>query len=177
MFMLVTQTSLRLLSGLVVFPRWQYRLRFSNAERIHAGNASLASVSQWHRSVFTLSMKASLGLRSGISASSCWQCWPRFGFAVASFTLAMRASLRQRSGIAASSRWQCEPRFGFAVASQRLHAGYSGLASALQLHRRVFMLAMRASLGIAEASQRLHAVNVGFASASQWCFSVFTLAI
>ena len=69
-FMLVTQTSLRLLSGLVVFPRWQCRLRFSNAERIHAGNASLASVSQWHRSVSTLSMKASLWLRSGIAASS-----------------------------------------------------------------------------------------------------------
>jgi len=129
--MLVTQTSLRLLNGLVVFPRWQCRLRFSNAERIHAGNASLASALQWHRSVFTLSMKASLWLRSGIAASSCWQCWPRFGFAVASFTLAMRASLRLRSGIAVASQRLHAVIFGFAVVLQRVHAGDADLASAL----------------------------------------------
>jgi len=86
--MLVTQTSLRLLSGLVVFPRWQYRLRFSNAERIHAGNASLAfgfavasqrlhavifgfaTASQWYCSVFMLVTQTSLRLCSGFVESS-----------------------------------------------------------------------------------------------------------
>jgi len=174
------------------------------SQHIHAGNAGLASVLLWHRSIFTPSTQALLRQRSGIAASSRWQCRLRFGFAVALKCLhagnASLASASQwhRSGFVVSLRQQCRRRSasqwhrsvftlsmqaslrlrnGFAMASQCLHAGYPGLASALQLHRSVFMLAMRASLGIAEASQRLHAVNVSFASASQWCFSVFTLAM
>ena len=122
------------------------------SQRLHAGNAGLASASQWHHSVFTLAMQASLRLRSGIAASSRWQCRPRIGFAVASqrlhagnaglasasqwhgsaFTPTTLASLRLRSGITVSSRWKCRPRFGFAVASQRLHAGNASLATASQ---------------------------------------------
>jgi len=120
------------------------------SQLLHAGNASLATASQWHR--------------SGISVSPHWQCESRFSVAEASqclhavkskprsasqwhrsvftlamqaslgfdtasqwhrrvFTLSMKASLRLRSGIAASSRCYCRLRFSFAVASQRLHAG------------------------------------------------------
>jgi hypothetical protein len=138
------------------------------SQRLHAGNASHASASQWHRGVFTLSMQASLRLRRGITASSRWQCKPRFGFAVASqrlhavnaslalasqwhrsvFTLSMQASLRLRGGIAASSRCRCSLCFGFVVASQRLHAGNAGFALASQWHFSVLKL----NAGLALAS-------------------------
>ena len=42
------------------------------SQLLHAGNAGLATASQWHRSVFTLAMQASLRLRSGIAVAS--QC-------------------------------------------------------------------------------------------------------
>jgi len=146
---------------------------------LHAVKAGLTSALQLHRSVLMLAMRASLRLCSYIAAYSCWQCEPRFGFAVASqylyagnaglasvslwhrsiitlstqasqwhcsvFTPAMQASLRLRSGIAAYSRWQCRSRFGFAVASQHHHTVNAGFAVALQ---------------------RLHAGNADFASAS-----------
>ena len=111
-FTLAMQVSLRLRSGIAVASQFLHagnvslRLRSGIAvasQCLHANNAGLAR------------------LRSGIAASSRWQCKPRYGFAVASqwlrsvFTRAMQASLRLRSGIAASSRWQFRLRFDFAV--------------------------------------------------------------
>jgi hypothetical protein len=142
------QASLRLRSGITVFLRWQCRPRYGYAvasQRLHAGNAGLASASQWHRSVFTLAMQGSLRLRSGMVVPSRQQRWPRYGYAVASqclhagnaglasasqwhrsvFTLAMQASLRLRSGVAAC------------------HAGNADLASASQWLRRVITLAIQ----------------------------------
>jgi acid stress-induced BolA-like protein IbaG/YrbA len=150
---------------------------------LYAGNANLASASQWHRSVFTLAIQTLLGIAVasqrlhavivGLASASPWHR--------SVFTPAMQASLRLRSGIAAYSRWQCRSRFGFAVASQHLHAFNAGLATATQWHRSVFTLAMQASLrlrnGFAMASQCLHAGYPGLASALQLHRSVFMLAM
>ena len=170
-------------SGIAASSCWQCRSRFGFAvasQGLHAGNAGLASASQWHRSVFTLAIQALLGIAVasqrlhavtvGLASVSPWHR--------SVFTPAMQASLRLRSGIAAYSRWQCRSRFGFAVASQHLHAFNAGLATATQWHRSVFTLAMQASLrlrsGIEVSSRWQCKSRFGFAVASQWLRSVFT---
>ena len=67
---------------------------------VHAVNAGLASASLRHHSVFTLAMQASLRLRSGIAASSCWQCRHRYGFAVSLQRLHAR-----NAGLASASHY------------------------------------------------------------------------
>ena len=120
-------------SGIAASSRWQCKPRYGfvvASQRLHAVNVlvGFATASQWHHSVFTLSMQASPRLRSGIEVSSRCKCKPRFGFAVASqwlrsvFTPTMQALL------------------GIAEASQRIHAVYAGLASASQWHPSVFTL-------------------------------------
>jgi len=54
------QALLQLRSGITVSSRWQSKPRFGIAvasQRLHAGNASLASASLWHRSVFALAIQ------------------------------------------------------------------------------------------------------------------------
>ena len=169
-----TWASLWLCSGIAASSRWQYTLCVGFICGVFAlrSNLGFGSASQWHHSFFTLCCKplsASQWHRSGIAASSRWQCKPRYGFAVASqwhlsvSTLAMRVSLQRRRGIAVSSRCKKQASLGIAVASQRIHAGNASLA--------------RLRYGIAVASKSLHAVNEGVASASQWHRSVFTLLL
>jgi hypothetical protein len=120
-FTLVTQTSLRLRSGITASSRWQCRPRFGfgvASQRLHAGNAGLASASQWRHSVFTLAIQASHRLRRGIAVSSRCQCKPLSAslWHHIVYTLAMQASLRLRRGIAVASRRQCRPRTNLANA-------------------------------------------------------------
>ena len=126
------QVSLRLRSGIAVASQFLHagnvslRLRSGIAvasQCLHANNAGLAR------------------LRSGIAASSRWQCKPRYGFAVASqwlrsvFTPTMQASL------------------DFSVASQCLHAGNASLASASLRHRSGFVVSLRQQCWPRSASQ------------------------
>jgi len=179
------QASLRLRSGIAAYSRWQCRSRFGFAvasQHLHAFNAGLATATQWHRSVFTLAMQASLRLRNGFAmASQCLHAgYPGLASALqlhrSVFMLAMRASL------------------GIAEASQRLHAVNVSFASASQWCFSVFTLAMHAlcrrpmrclraefelglRFGFALSSQCLCARQAGLASASQRRRSIFTLAI
>jgi len=184
-FTLAMQVSLRFCCGIAASSRLQRRPCYGNAvasQHLHAFNAGLATATQWHRSVFTLAMQASLRLRNGFAmASQCLHAgYPGLASALqlhrSVFMLAMRASL------------------GIAEASQRLHAVNVSFASASQWCFSVFTLAMHAlcrrpmrclraefelglRFGFALSSQCLCARQAGLASASQRRRSIFTLAI
>ena len=66
------------------------------SQRIHAGNESLASSSQWHRSGIAVASQRLHAVSVGFALASQWHC--------SVFTLATQNSLRLRDDIVESSR-------------------------------------------------------------------------
>jgi hypothetical protein len=99
-FMLAMLASLRLRSCIAASSRCQCRLRFGFAvasQRLHAGNAGLASASLWHHSVFTLASQRLHAVNFGLATTpSQWYC--------SVFVLVTQTSLRLCSGFVESSR-------------------------------------------------------------------------